>query len=440
MPLPEGGQMRTQKLARILILQVFMGRSVWSVSLIVLVLTGLRSPVGLTQPRTAETSYTRALKLVKAAEDAFKRGDYNKALTLSRQATTINPRYVRAHTWLGAIYERRGQIAQARQAYQHVLALAPNTPDASHARRRLSLLLEATRGKPVAPTSNFLPTGSAAFGRRILFDAARVTDAQWKRENGITVRQQGAQVVFQNGAAVLGVATVDESSPIHDMTTVDVAIESVVNGRLIVQAEWFRADGTFISATPVLAGTKGGEAVKQESIRRFFPQGEVPTRIRFKFWLEGTNAVATLGAARVSAPRKLLKIFSTTSARQDDPGMISAVQQDVLLLTLKPHVEYSAVVLTEQVDYYAKGMVKLNLRSIQRGGLTVQAICLDNTNKILTTIPLLRDVTKAGLYEAAFETFQKQVPQETAKVTFKVWLAGRGAQGQVASLCYGLTP
>jgi hypothetical protein len=90
--------------------------------------------------------------LVKSAQAAFEQGDYDRALNLCLQARAINPRYARAYTWMGAVYEKRGQHVQARQVYQRVLALAPDSPDARHSRRRLKFL-ETTRDTNVGLAS-----------------------------------------------------------------------------------------------------------------------------------------------------------------------------------------------------------------------------------------------------------------------------------------------
>jgi hypothetical protein len=135
--------MRTQK-TRQQSVRISISRSIWPACLAVTLLTWVWSPVGLTQSSTAGSSSTkssqRAIELVKLAQTAFERGDYDEALNLCRQARAVDPRYARAYTWMGAVYEKRGQKAQARQVYQRVLALAPGSPDAKHSQRRLKLL------------------------------------------------------------------------------------------------------------------------------------------------------------------------------------------------------------------------------------------------------------------------------------------------------------
>jgi tetratricopeptide (TPR) repeat protein len=147
--------MRTQKTTRQPV-RISISRCMWSACLAGSLLTWLCSPVGWTQSRAvgaiSTSSTQRAIELVKSAQAAFEQGDYDRALNLCLQARAINPRYARAYTWMGAVYEKRGQHVQARQVYQRVLALAPNSPDARHSRRRLKFL-ETTRDTNVGLAS-----------------------------------------------------------------------------------------------------------------------------------------------------------------------------------------------------------------------------------------------------------------------------------------------
>lgn len=296
--------------------------------------------------------------------------------------------------------------------------------------------------------SSTLPLAVRAdgLGQRVLFDAGTTTEAQWKGDKNVTVSHDEKKTIFKNGDGTVSSAAVDEFYPVRDATVVDLAVESVSKGQLNVQAEWLRADGGFIAATHVLKAAHGGETVSQP-IRTFFPADTKPARFRLKFWLEGANAVATLLTARISMPRvwntpdtTLVKTFDAAAARRDDAGMVSESANDLVKLTLKPATEYSAFVMTDQIDYNPKGVVKLDLAAIQAGSLTVQAICFGEDGKNLAAVPLLRDVNKAGLYEVAFDLYKDQIPAPTKKITFKVWLAGAGSQAQLAALFYGTAP
>lgn len=110
----------------------------------------------ITMPASAApSSRVQAVAMVKKAEAAFYGGDYNAAIALCRNANRVDPTYVRAYTWLGATSEKRGDEATARQAYRKILILAPQSPDARHARLRLSRLpVVADTNIDLASTNN----------------------------------------------------------------------------------------------------------------------------------------------------------------------------------------------------------------------------------------------------------------------------------------------
>lgn len=115
---------------------------IWLLWLAASLFTASWLSVSRAQSRTSQvsTNQARAITLVKTAEAAFLRGDYNRTLVLCRQASAANPRYARAYTWMGAAYEKLGQTAQARQAYQRVLSLGSASQDAAYVRTRLNRL------------------------------------------------------------------------------------------------------------------------------------------------------------------------------------------------------------------------------------------------------------------------------------------------------------
>lgn len=85
----------------------------------------------------ASLAHQRAVDLVKQAADAYARGNYNKAVLLSKAASDAYPTYARAQTWLGASYHKIGRYDEARSAYKWAMALAPGTVDAERAERGL---------------------------------------------------------------------------------------------------------------------------------------------------------------------------------------------------------------------------------------------------------------------------------------------------------------
>ncbi len=114
---------------------------------------------------SASMARQRAVRLVRAAEEAYYKADYNAVIALCRQAIQANASYPRAYTWLGAAFEKQGRREQARQAFSKVIALAPRSADAGHARTRLRALGPATR------------SGTAADGLRLYLNGAPLPTA-----------------------------------------------------------------------------------------------------------------------------------------------------------------------------------------------------------------------------------------------------------------------
>lgn len=82
-------------------------------------------------------AHKKAIDLTKQAADAYARGDYNRAIALSKAASDSYPTYARAQTWLGASYHKLKRYDEAIKAYKWAMALAPGTVDAERAERGL---------------------------------------------------------------------------------------------------------------------------------------------------------------------------------------------------------------------------------------------------------------------------------------------------------------
>src|SRR5437016_926555 len=83
---------------------------------------------------SASTKHDRAVALVKQAESAYQQGRYERAIDLCHQANQADATYVRAFTWLGAIYVKQNKPHDALLAYRRVVELAPKSDDAKLAR------------------------------------------------------------------------------------------------------------------------------------------------------------------------------------------------------------------------------------------------------------------------------------------------------------------
>jgi len=97
------------------------------------------SSAGKPHPSSARhvpTSKLNADEAFKAGLQAWVRGDTRTALTLYKRALAANPAYASAWRGAGLVYEKLGEKAAARAAYQKYLQLAPNAPDAAGIRSR----------------------------------------------------------------------------------------------------------------------------------------------------------------------------------------------------------------------------------------------------------------------------------------------------------------
>lgn len=87
-------------------------------------------------------------------------GSYDKAVQLLQDAIKLNPRYDLAYLWLGVCYRKLGQNDQARVAFNKVISLAPNSPDAERAQAYLRSMVQL--GPPNYLTDMLAVTGVSA--------------------------------------------------------------------------------------------------------------------------------------------------------------------------------------------------------------------------------------------------------------------------------------
>jgi hypothetical protein len=86
--------------------------------------------------------------LVEQAIDSYNKHNCTRAVELLKRAISIDSRYVRAYSWLGVCYERMGRRNDAIEAFNRVIALAPNSEDARTARSWLSRLQRTAPSSP----------------------------------------------------------------------------------------------------------------------------------------------------------------------------------------------------------------------------------------------------------------------------------------------------
>src|SRR3954468_1874936 len=73
-------------------------------------------------------------------------------------------------------------------------------------------------------------------------------------------------------------------------------------------------------------------------------------------------------------------------------------KEDGLHVTL-PRAGYSYVLLTDRFDYSEKAVMQLKLAAIEKGNLTVQAVCYDVDGRIFTSFDLVDYIESKGTFE-----------------------------------------
>lgn len=99
---------------------------------------------------------------VEQAAALANRGECAKAVEVLKRAITLDPRYVRAYTWLGFCNAKMGKNREAIDAFNRVIALAPKSDDARSARAWIGRLQAATAARTAGPTPRITTAPSPA--------------------------------------------------------------------------------------------------------------------------------------------------------------------------------------------------------------------------------------------------------------------------------------
>lgn len=294
-------------------------------------------------------------------------------------------------------------------------------------------------------SSTQLLLAAGDLGERTLWDALQTSSSQWQTAGGISATVDGGVLVLRSKEVDYGWATSSDSAPFMATATVDLEVKQCVNGQVSVQVEWLREDGSFIGAVSILKEARAGASVTGKKLSEFLPQGDKPKGFRLKFWVEGKGAEAQITKASVrfqrvwrKAETHLVKTFDAKTAFKADEGISVKAGHDLLSAALDAKTGYAAFALDGPVDFDAKGVVLLDLAKLQNGVVAVQALCWNRDGTFLKSVDLLKDVPTSGVYEVPLKALE--FPADTAKLSFKVWLAGKETSAAVAGLFYGVMP
>jgi hypothetical protein len=281
-------------------------------------------------------------------------------------------------------------------------------------------------------------------GERVLFDALAIPSAEWQLAEGVTSQVIDGVLMIRNAGSFCW-ATPGAQLPYDPDASVVLTVDSVGGGTVSVQAEWFKADGGFISATPVLERAKSGAAVEGRKLSEFAPKDAKPAKFRLKFWVEGKGAIVRFSRASIRAHRawhnpktETLAAFSGT-AEISEEGLKVEKRKDALEVTLPEGKAYASFLFKSKVRRDPGGVVMLDLARVQGGALSVQAVCFDMKDGFIKSVDLLKGANEPGLYEIPLSAYADQF-NGVSRIMFKVWMEGAKASASLGGLFYGVAP
>jgi len=276
-------------------------------------------------------------------------------------------------------------------------------------------------------------------------DLRLVPPAQWQKDTGVAVSQseRGDPVLLESQGQGSLSARPMAQFVLAPKTTTDVEVGNVT-GELAIQIEWFDAKGAFLRATP-LATVRGLPLeLREEDISSHVPEDLQPAQFGLKFWL-GEGAKCEIAKGVVKAPIGF-KAKGVTLLESYHPGVPVEVGKGLDLrelstcwaARLEPDTPVASFLLAEKTAYDPKGIVLANILTLNSGAsISIHVLCWDAAGTFLREIKLIEGVTEAGNYEATFAMFKDQVPPDTDRISFKIWLGGAEPQACLEGIYYG---
>jgi hypothetical protein len=308
--------------------------------------------------------------------------------------------------------------------------------------QRIGLALVILLGTLAVPAEEGL-------GERVYFDASLVGVNQWETAPGISVLRDKNTLVFKTDQVDSGWITSKERLPFSSTASLSLGLLRTVRGKFLVQVEWFREDGSsFLGASEIFQGSTDVPVNKVIKLTDFLPQlegGERPAKFRLKFWIDGKNGVVELAQAIIHVQRgwqqediQLMRTYTPDDAVVEDSGVEYLVDRGVLSAELSAQTDSASVVFWDRVNLNATGLILFDVESIQEGSISLHALCWNDRNEFLKEVAITSDLTSGGLYEIPIKNHQSDFPVETARMSFKVWINGKGAKARIAGIYYGV--
>ncbi len=286
-------------------------------------------------------------------------------------------------------------------------------------------------------------TFAAQSPARDLFDALRTTPQQWDVDAGVSVQVTGEGVKLSLKDKPYASAAPQRRLEFDPSIVVTLKLASH-SGDLSAQVEWLDESGKLLQAVTAFDAAGADKGLDNRKLSDFLPTSRgMVARFRLKLWIGGKDANVVIREFRITGERHWQTpavrdghAYDATGEVFADKGMLVDKSGTSLLAKLEPNTPYSAFVLADRISLRDVAAVMLDLEDISpKASISVQMLCWDSAGNNLKSADLMKDVLEAGVYEVPLSLYRDQVPPQTDKVSFKIWLGGgEGVKARLAGL------
>jgi len=137
---------------------------------------------------------------------------------------------------------------------------------------------------------------------------------------------------------------------------------------------------------------------------------------------------------------QVVHVYGADSKTQASKGISASAEDGKLVLKLDGQAPWSDVMLTELSPLDPRGVVRVDLDSIEHGDTTVQVACWDGNGTLLDSFDLLKAMTEPGSYEMPLSAYRSAFPEGTKQISFRIWVGGKpDARASYNSIAYGIS-
>ncbi|MBV9463398.1 MAG: hypothetical protein JO317_04130 [Verrucomicrobiae bacterium] len=280
-----------------------------------------------------------------------------------------------------------------------------------------------------------------------VLDFIALPTGRWDKSANLNLEVRDRTLIFQNASGEVGWATVEARTPYTGREIVQIQVDRAARSKVVIQCEWFNADGVFLEGTDVFRGLEGMAVRWRVELKDFVPAKGTPASFRLKFWLEGAGAEARLSEALVGRSiswtvpgTRIVRSYRGNDPIEPDDGLGARGSNTGIVLHLQGETKSAGLSLPQRSPFSSKGSAMIQIADLQSAKVTVQALCWDRSGSFLRAVDLLRGVDRTGPEESLFRDHASDFPAETSQVSFKIWLEGADGSAEIRGLDYAVTP